>query len=57
MLATEYAPGNAMGFADLSDAYLKSGDRVRATNAIRRARELAPTDAGIARKAKALGVP
>lgn len=57
VLATEYSPTIGAGFADLSDAYLRAGDRERATIAIRRARDLAPSDASIMRKAKALGVP
>lgn len=44
------------GFAELSDAHVKSGDREQAAAAIKRARELAATSADIARKAKALGV-
>jgi CubicO group peptidase (beta-lactamase class C family) len=56
LLATEYSPSIAAGFADLSDAYLKAGDRTKAAGAIRRALELAPTDGQVMRKAKALGV-
>ncbi len=41
-LATEYAPADTAAFSELSAAYLRAGDRVRALEAITRARAIAP---------------
>ena len=56
-VATEYYPTSASGFVRLSDAYLKAGDRESAVAAIRRARELAPSDPEVARRVQSLRLP
>jgi CubicO group peptidase (beta-lactamase class C family) len=55
-LVTETYPSSAGGFVRLSDAYKKSGDAEGAVAAIRRAAELAPSDADVLARLKALGL-
>ncbi|HUQ81056.1 MAG TPA: serine hydrolase [Gemmatimonadaceae bacterium] len=55
-LASERYPRSAGLLVALGDAYLASGDRVRAADALRRAMIIAPNDSSIARRAASLGV-
>ena len=56
LIETARNPHIAAGFVELSDAYLRTGDRVRAAEAIGRAVALEPRNAAIVKKAAALGV-